>query len=46
MLNGPSHLHNQRLAEDVSFSQSPSIKDGELSAMNALVINDKWWLRG
>jgi hypothetical protein len=45
MLNQPSLLHNQRFTEDVSFSQSPYIKDGEFSAMNALVINDKW-LRG
>jgi hypothetical protein len=44
MLNGPSPLHNQRSGE-VSFSQSPSIKDGDFSAMNALVINDRW-LRG
>jgi len=47
--NGPSLPHNQRSAEDVSFSQSLFIKelalDGEFNAMNALVINDRW-LRG
>ena len=49
MLNEPSLPHNQRSAEDVSFSQSLFIKelvlDGEFNAMNALVINDRW-LRG
>jgi hypothetical protein len=44
MLNGPlaSLPHNQWSGEDVSFSQSHSIKDGEFSAMNALVIGDRW----